>query len=331
MRQSVTVVTSCRSALLDQWTHGAHTIRMMRAIFLHGMHVMRASRWPVALVLLGLVAFGLAIPGVRRGEPPFRTGTIILGVPRSHFVVLGADRLWTNALPHVDDSPAERQGLQLKIAAHDSLPLAVAVAGIASLGSEHDTVEHIRRLIAPLGAPRLDFDTVVELLRVDLLPQLQVIRAQAKRALARNPADAVAKIRLKTARLTLLVACVTGGRATLGTLQLDDRWTTKRVAPPRGVAAWPDALDAFYTQGPYRGMTAMYGASIQDPMKLAAHVRRVIEAGIQEDARRHASADRHVAGPVDVILIDAKGARCVSPCSPLDLRLPVATTPRRTG
>jgi hypothetical protein len=78
-------------------------------------------------------------------------------------------------------------------------------------------------------------------------------------------------------------------------------------------------------------MTAMYGASIQDPMKLAAHVRRVIEAGIQEDARRHASADRHVAGPVDVILIDAKGARCVSPCAPLDLRLPVATTPRRTG
>lgn len=281
---------------------------------------MRASCLAAGLVLSGLLLslalLGLVSPTVRVVEPPLRAGTIIMGVPRTRFIVLGADRLWTNALPHVDDSPAERQGRQMKIAMHASLPLAVAAAGIASLGPEHDTVEHIRRLIAPLGASRLNFDTVVELLRVDLQPQLQAIREPAKRALARNPADAAAQIRLKTARLTLLVASVSAGQAIFGSLDLDDRSTAKQVAPPQGAVAWPDALNTFYTRGPYAGATAMYAAPIEDPLQLAAHVRRVIDAGIQEDARRYASGDRHVAGPVDVVLIDAKGARCVPSCSP---------------
>jgi len=40
----------------------------------------------------------------------------------------------------------------------------------------------------------------------------------ARRALAKNPADAEAKIRLKVARLTLPVAYVASGHATLGWL-----------------------------------------------------------------------------------------------------------------
>jgi hypothetical protein len=283
---------------------------------LHRMAAMRRLVPAATLALLGLALLGPLSPPVPRGEPSLRTGTIVLGVPRDRFVVLGADRLWTNALPHVDDPPADRQGREMKIAAHDSLPLAVAVAGIASLGPEHDTVNHIRRLIAPLDASRLTFDAVVERLRPDLSEQLRAIREPAKRALARNPSDATAQIQLKTARLTLLVASVSAGHATFGSLELGDRSTAKLVTPPRGAAAWPNALDAFYTQGPYRGTTAMFGASIQDPVKLAAHVRRVIEAGIQEDARRYASGGRHVAGPVDVVLIDTEGARCVPSCSP---------------
>jgi hypothetical protein len=177
-------------------------------------------------------------------------------------------------------------------------------------------VEHIRRLIATLNASRLNFDAIVELLRTDLQERLQVIREPAKRALARNPADAEAKIRLKVARLTLLVAYVASGRATLGSLELDDRWTAKLAAPPRGAVAWPDALDTFYGQGPFAGATAMFGPSIQEPSKLSEHVRRVIEAGIREDTRLYQINDRHAGGPVDVVLIDAKGARCVPSCSP---------------
>jgi hypothetical protein len=295
------------------------------------MAVMRSSRWAVLLAVLGLVTLSLRSVGTHRDESPLRTGTIILGVPRDHFVVLGADRLWTNVLPKVDDPVDERQGLRVKIARHETLPLAVAVAGIASLGPEHDTMEHVRGLIAPLTASRLNFDTVAEVLRADLMEELQAIREPAKRALATNPADAVAQVKLKTARLTLLVASVSAGRATLGTLELEDRWTAKLAEPPRGAAAWPDALDAFYFQGPYRGATAMFGTSIQNPLELATHVRRVIEAGVREDSRLYASEDRHVAGPVDVVLIDAKGARCVPPCSPPDPRLPIAASPRRSG
>ena len=74
------------------------------------------------------------------------------------------------------------------------------------------------------------------------------------------------------------------------------------------MAAWPDALDPFYRRGPLAGATALFGASLQEPAKLAEHVRGVIEAGIREDARLNQDRDRHVGGPVDVVLIDARGA-----------------------
>ncbi len=276
------------------------------------IHMMRGA------IVAGLAI--LALVGVHHvclwPEPPVRTGTIIMGVPRTSFVVLGADRLWINALPKVDDPLAERQGRRPKIAVHDSLPLAVAVAGIASLGPEQDTLEHVRRLIAPLDASRLSFDAIVERLRPDLQERLQAVRVPARRALARDPADAAARIRLRVARLTLLVAYVAGGRATLGSLDIEDRWTARLAAPPRGAVAWPRALDAFFAASPYARASAMYAAGVQEPAKLAEHVRRVIEAGIGEDERLYRDADRHVGGPVDVVLVDARGARCVPPCAP---------------
>ena len=270
-------------------------------------------RWCLALSLL-LVGLIAVEPGP--GQPPLRTGTIIMGVPRDRFVVLGADRLWSNALPKIDDPPSERQGHQVKIAVHDSLPLAIAAAGIATLGAEQDTIEHIRTLIAPLDRTRLNFDAIVELLRADLQEKLEAIRGPAKRALEKNPNDAVARIRLRVARVTLLIGYVANGRATFGSLELEDGWKAKQEAPPRGAVAWPDALDDFYASSPYAGTRAMFGAAIQDPAKLAAHVRRVIEAGIREDSRLYKPSDRHVDGPVDVVLIDASGARCVPSCSP---------------
>jgi len=267
-------------------------------------------------IAVGLAILGLLSPGIAWGETLLRAGTIVMGVPRDHFVVLGADRLWSNALPKVDDPPSERQGRQVKIAVHESLPLAIAAAGIATLGPEQDTVEHIRRLIAPLDASRLNFDTIVQLLRTDLEEKLEAVRGPAKRALQQNPADAAAQIRLKVARLTLLIAYVANGRAGFGSLELADGWKARQTAPPGGAVAWPDALDAFYAQDTYRGAAAMFGASIEEPVKLAEHVRRVIEAGIREDARLYEPAKRHVGGPVDVVLIDARGARCVPSCSP---------------
>jgi hypothetical protein len=251
-----------------------------------------------------------------RAEPPLRTGTIVLGIPRAQFVVLGADRLWTNALAKPGDAPWDRQGQQVKIARHPSLPLAVAAAGLGTLGPRQDTVAYIRELITPLDRSSLDFDTIVERLRPALHEGLRAVREPARRAQALDPADAGARARLEAARLTLLIAFAAADGATLGWLQIGDDWQAKREAPPRGAVAWPNALDPFYTKGPFAGASALFGYSIRDPAKLAAHVRGVIEAGIREDARLNPEGDRHVGGPVDVVVIDATGTRCAPACSP---------------
>lgn len=276
------------------------------------MEGMRARVTVIAGVLLCLVALAIG----PTPATPLRTGTIVIGVPRAQFVVLGADRLWTNALPRSGDAPWERRGQQVKIARHPSLPLAVAAAGLGTLGPEKDTVAYVRELITPVDRASLRFETIVERLRPSLHEKLRAVRDPAKQALAANPADAEAQIRLKAARLTLLIAYVADGRATLGWVQIADDWSAKRESPPHGAVAWPAVLDPFYTKGPFAGGSALFGYAIQEPTKLAAHVRRVIEAGIREDARVNQDGDRHVGGPVDVVLIDAAGTRCVPSCSP---------------
>jgi hypothetical protein len=138
----------------------------------------------------------------------------------------------------------------------------------------------------------------------------------ARRALANNPSDAEARARLAAARLTLIVAYVADDEATLGWLQIGDDWKAQREAPPRGAVAWPSALDRFYRSGPFAGASALYGYSIHEPGTLAEHVRRVIEAGIREDARVNLEGDRQVSGPVDVVLVDEKVTHCVPSCSP---------------
>ena len=273
------------------------------------------GRWMCLTTLAGTV-LGLVALSFGPRETALRTGTIIIGVPRAEFVVLGADRLWTNALPRPGDAPWERRGQQVKIARHASLPLAIAAAGLGTLGPQQDTVAYIRELITPLDRSSLRFETIVERLRPTLHEKLRAVRDPARRALAANPADATARTRLRAAQLTLLIAYVTGGRATLGWVQMADDWKAKRESQPRGAVAWPGALDRFYTKGPFAGAAALYGYSIQEPTKVAQHVRRVIEAGIQEDARLNQDRDRHVGGPVDVVLVDATGARCVPACSP---------------
>ena len=110
------------------------------------------KRWRV---LLGLALLGILAVEAGPGQPPLRTGTIVMGVPRDGFVVLGADRLWSNALPRSDDPPSERQGRQVKIAVHDSLPLAIAAAGIATLGGLASLSDAELRAVLPGQVGRL--------------------------------------------------------------------------------------------------------------------------------------------------------------------------------
>jgi hypothetical protein len=231
--------------------------------------------------------------------------------------VIGADRLWTDALAKPGDPPWERRGAQGKIAVHPSLPLAIGVAGLATLDAERDSVSYVRELITPLGASDLTFDTIAELLRQRLHGKIRALRDAARRALAVNPADAEARIRLKVARQTLLIAYVADGRASLGWVQVDDEWKGKRETPPLGAVAWPDSLDRFYRNAPWASASELFGYAITDRAGLVQHVRRVITAGIREDARLNRGKNRDIGGPVDVVLVDARGARCVPACPPV--------------
>jgi hypothetical protein len=128
---------------------------------------------------LALGALLLARPSLADPAAELRTGTIVLGVPRAQFVVLGADRLWTKVHPKPGDAPWERQDRRMKIALHGSLPLAVAVAGLATLGPAQDTVAYVRELLTPLDASRLTFDAIVERLRAPLQGRLREVRDPA--------------------------------------------------------------------------------------------------------------------------------------------------------
>jgi hypothetical protein len=185
-----------------------------------------------------------------------------------------------------------------------------------TLGPDQDTVKYLRELITPVEASGLDFDAVVERLPRPLQSQLRAVREPAKRVLAANPANAEAAIHLKASKLTLVLAFVASGRATVGWVQLDDDWKARRESPPREVVAWPGALDPFYPHGPFSSAAALFGDSIRDPRGLVRHVPRVIEAGIQGEAGRHEGQTPLVGGPVNTVLIDAKGARCAPACSP---------------
>ena len=72
-----------------------------------------------------------------------------------------------------------------------------------------------------------------------------------------------------------------------------------------------------YEHGPFSSAAALFGYSIRDPRGLVRHVPRVIEARYPGgSAAPRGSQNPLVGGPVNTVLIDAKGARCAPAGSP---------------
>ena len=235
-----------------------------------------------------------------------------MGVPRDHFVVLGADRLWSNALPRAGDPPSERQGRQVKIAVHDSLPLAVAAAGIATLGPEQDTVEHIRQLIATTRclAPQLRRDRRAPphgppgAAPGD--PGAREARAgqEPRRCRGKDPAEGGASHAARgLCRLGASNPRHARARRSM------DRKAGRAASRGGGVARRPRRLlRSRAVRGRHRDVQAF------DPGADEARRARPPRDRGGHSRGRAALPERRIAtsaGPVDVVLIDARGARCV--------------------
>ena len=236
-----------------------------------------------------------------------------MGVPRAQFVVLGADRLWTNALPEV-----ERPALRAAGPAGEDRAPRVAAARHRRRGPRHARSgaghgEHIRKLITPLDRSGLRFEAIVELLRPDLHEKLEAVRGSRATGARRQPdgrrgpdppeggaADPPHRVRREGSR----DARLDPDRRRAG--------TRSKKSPPRGAVAWPDVLDPFYTKGPFAGASALFGYSIQEPTKLAAHVRRVIEAGIQRGRSRELKTATATSGAPSTWCSSTPAGRAVS-------------------
>ena len=73
--------------------------------------------------------------------------------------------------------------------------------------------------------------------------------------------------------------------------------------------AFPHSLATFYTTGRYGDAARRFANDISDKDRLARHVWAVIYRGIQEEARLNGGTNLQAGGGIDVIIVDANGAR----------------------
>jgi len=219
--------------------------------------------------------------------------TILIGTTRRDFAVLAADRLWWG----VDAEGRRGEGHRRKVVVHPTLPLAMGSAGIGVLPlGGPDTASYLEEIVAGIDATS-DLTPTGLKRRVEkrLLPLVRQVLADP-----RLPRGGPAKN-----ELAVVLATALRGRPRLGRLLMADRaeWETA----PATIDA-PASLRRFYTSAPYATGDDLFGARYKDAVDVVAHLRQVVERGIEAERRLHGGQNLEVGGAVDVVLVDASGA-----------------------
>lgn len=217
--------------------------------------------------------------------------TIVAAAQRPTFVAIAADQLW-----HGVSGGAQVEGHHCKIILHETLPLAVATAGFAFLGSSNtQTQDLVRSVIASLST--VDPDVVARLLESSFR---DLVQDQRIAAIAAGADPAMAK-------LDLFVGTFSDQKSRIERLRFHaDKMD--RVSSTEFLSA-VDSIRPFYSSGKYASDSMLFGDSETSERRLGEHLRRLLRDGIGAEAALHGGRNRQVGGNVDVAIVNADGAR----------------------
>jgi hypothetical protein len=229
-----------------------------------------------------------------------------MAVVRPEFVILGADRL---SHSHTAGGAPVASNTRDKFVLHPSLPIAVVHGGLADVGTR-DTTAVVADAIGMMRSAdqlRVPFVTrhLASVLQGPVRATIEDVRAEVGRG--EEPPELLAK-----AKLDLFVGFVRAGKASLVSVKIADT-IDSRLFPVNGGIAFPDHLRTLYTTGRYADEAGLYGQGITNADRLARHVWAAIDRGIQEDARQNGGTNKQAGGGINVIIVEAKGARLHHP------------------
>jgi hypothetical protein len=238
----------------------------------------------------------MAIPG---------HGTIVAGFQIPGSVVLAADRRVIDG--HESNPIAVRECC--KIAAHPTLPLAAAVRGIGTL---------------VLGKPshskgRIESVELIENIFSSIKNKSDATPQALKRRFARMflPIVLVQRDWLAMAGLNhrvftdIVWASMVGGAGSLFTFRMEHSLTVgPRMAE---IVAPPDSLYEFYHEMLHEAEEVRMRKAIKTAAGLAEYARGLVHCGIDRDATLNGGVNRSCGGAVDVVIVDAAGARFHEP------------------
>lgn len=259
--------------------------------------------------LLGTLTAVVSFVGVVGDVPKLATerlpgvGTITMAVRRPTFVVLGADRL---AYQRDSAGGITKRTTHAKFALHPTLPIGIVHSGLGSVApGPRQTNPVVTQVLAQIRSEQLNPTDLVRAFSLALEGPVRQARADIRKFLTGSPASVSDKI-MAESHLTLLVGFVAGGNAVLLAIKIEDSTTHAVEGSHLGA---PPTLARFYESGKYQADADVFGKAITDSKALASHVRSVIADGIREDARLNNGKNNVVGGGIDVVVVDASGAK----------------------
>lgn len=227
--------------------------------------------------------------------------TMFMAVARPEFGVLAADRMWSSPYFRF------RHGTLRKVAAHPHVGLAWATSGVVNLPRAQeslvrtvDVMEVASHALSVLRRDELSFDVISGAVDRELRDRTRWLRerlAAVPRMLrSKGPEYAYSEV-------------VTVFHSDRGTRVGSSFFMDTAVHAEKDTyAGLPVTLGHDYLSQLFPTEEEAFGAEHRTVESLVRHVRRVIETCIDEEKRRHG---RHVTvcGPVDVIVVDERGAR----------------------
>ena len=212
--------------------------------------------------------------------------TITAGFRREGFVVLAADQLVC--------APSSGRTIwrvfRPKIFMHPTLPLALAMNGLREVGRGMPVSTLLEGLLREFAPDSLSFCEVATMLVRELLPRVRELR---ENDMSRN-------VEREFLRVALAVGVVGSHGAELGTVDCHETSESETMGQ---VVRAPDRVLRHYDRD-----DAWKGRGRDSLAEDCAHATERVQAGIDEDARL-GEHDRMTGGNVDVVVVDAAGAR----------------------